>query len=100
MSRKQFPLLSIAAAIGALLPQTASQAATDKTADFSKEQFNPTPGTDPTINPADVNLTLDVEGNYLGFVVSENAEGIVTAYHASHQSHSSHSSHRSHYSSR
>lgn len=100
MSKKQFPILSIAAAIGALLPQAGAQAAINQTVDSSKEQFNPAPGTDPTVNPADVNLTLDVGGNYLGFVVSENAEGIVTAYHSSHQSHSSHSSHRSHYSSR
>jgi hypothetical protein len=50
-----------------------------------------------------VNQVVKVGGDLLGFVVTQDADGMVVAQHYSHyshSSHSSHSSHQSHYSSR
>jgi hypothetical protein len=100
MSNKRIPILSIAAAVGALLPQENANAALRQSTDQRSERHDATSGRNTAVDPADVNVTVDVGGNFLGFVVTKSADGVVMAYHSSHRSHSSHASHRSHFSSR
>lgn len=101
MERKRTVILSISAALAALgLPP--AFAATEQSAD---DTGTATPGSavTPPFSRDEVNQIVRVGDDFMGFVVSQSADGTVVAghySHTSHASHQSHQSHQSHYSSR
>jgi hypothetical protein len=100
MARYRIPVVSVAAAIAALLPHSGESAAISRSDAEQTKRQDATHGGDHSADASGVNVTIDAGGDFLGFVVSKSADGVTTAFHSSHQSHSSHSSHRSHFSSR
>lgn len=100
MTRNRISVMSVAAAIAALLPQSDASASLSHGGSAQAERSEGAHGRDLAFDPSGVNVTIDVGGQFLGFIVSKSADGVTTAFHSSHRSHSSHSSHRSHFSSR
>jgi len=97
LKNKQWPILTIAAALSALAVPPASEAAAPRkveVGDASVVQLAFSPGME------GANRFLEIDGDVLGFMVTQAADGTVIAQHRSHFSHSSHASHASHYSSR
>lgn len=99
MATKKRVILSLGAALAALgIPVAEAAVSTERGADDQSK------GTvTPSVSRDQVNQFVKVGEDLLGFVVTEDAEGMVVSQHyshTSHSSHSSHSSHQSHYSSR
>jgi hypothetical protein len=98
MSNKSPRILSLAAALAALTG-TAAVVSNPGEAKASTPNESTAPDAIPTMDLTP-NLILSVGKDFLGFLVTNRADGTVVAQHASHASHSSHSSHASHYSGR
>lgn len=97
MKTKQRPIFTLAAALSALSVAPAAEAAAPRKVEIgnvSAVQVGFGVGIE------EANRFLEIDGDVLGFLVTQAADGTVTAQHRSHFSHSSHASHASHHSSR
>jgi hypothetical protein len=99
MSTKSPRILSLAAALSALTGMTAVAPGPAEAKPIGpQESIAP----DTTMPASDLtpNQILSVGKDFLGFIVTDTADGTVLAQHYSHTSHASHASHASHYSGR
>jgi hypothetical protein len=98
MPSKPPKIMSLAAALAAL---TGTGAAVSAPADAKTAEPRVADATDAKpVSGLEPNRIVSVGEDFLGFIVTDLADGTVLAQHYSHYSHSSHSSHASHYSSR
>ena len=91
MSKKVMAILPLAVALAALGAQTTTT--NSKTSDQSQTGEAAPVADKPVGTP---NAFFAVGEDLLGFIITEQADGTLVAFHSSHRSHSSHSSHQSH----
>jgi hypothetical protein len=98
MPSKPPKIMSLAAALAAL---TGTGAAISAPADAKTAELRAADSTNTKqVSGLGPNRIVSIGEDFLGFIVTDSADGTVLAQHYSHYSHSSHSSHASHYSSR